>query len=48
MKSEITMDCKWLYADWCHKPSRCKDGQEKCFCYYRNDMCVDYEPPKTQ
>ena len=34
--------CKWLYADWCHKPSRCEDSQEKCISY-EEGRCPDFE-----
>jgi len=38
--------CKWLYADWCHNPNRCINGQELCMCYFNNEKCPDYEPSK--
>ena len=38
-------NCKYLYADWCHKPSRCIDGQELCIDYH-NGECPDFEQYK--
>ena len=35
-------NCKHLYADWCHKSSRCEDYQEKCIDYL-SGKCPDYE-----
>jgi hypothetical protein len=35
-------NCKHLYSDWCHKPSRCIELQEKCIDYY-NGKCPDFE-----
>jgi hypothetical protein len=40
---EINNNCKFLYGDWCHKPSRCVEGQELCIAYHHNDECPDYK-----
>jgi len=48
--------CKWLYADWCHKPPTQEQveigdiHQEKCYWYCYGDVtqCPDYEETKSQ
>lgn len=38
-------NCKWLYADLCYKPSRCREIQEKCIDYH-DGKCPDHSVGK--